>query len=88
MNDLQNNIFLFQNPIDFGRALKKKNYEMTQLIEQILVIGTKSFKHAVKLAPGFSPVIKNHQQNRAGITSTTSNHDNNDDPNFSHSRSL
>jgi len=37
MNDLQDKIFLFQNPCVFGRALEKKNYWMTQLIEQTLL---------------------------------------------------
>jgi len=37
MNDLQDKIFLSQNPCIFGRALEKKNYWMTQLIEQIPV---------------------------------------------------
>ncbi len=34
MKDLEDRVFLFQNPIDLMRVLKKKNYEMTQLIEQ------------------------------------------------------
>jgi hypothetical protein len=34
MNDLQDKIFLSQNPCIFGRALGQKNYWMTQLIEQ------------------------------------------------------
>ncbi len=34
MKDLEDRVFLFQNPSHFMRALKKKNYEMTQLIEQ------------------------------------------------------
>jgi len=34
MNDSPDKIFLFQNPYDFGRALKKKNYGLTHLIEQ------------------------------------------------------
>jgi hypothetical protein len=34
MNDFKNIIFLFQNPFILGKALKKKNYWMTQLIEQ------------------------------------------------------
>jgi hypothetical protein len=38
MNDLQNEIFLFQNPFNFWRALKKKNYWVTQLIEQIHIL--------------------------------------------------
>ena len=36
MKDLEDRVFLFQNPFHFMRALKKKNYEMTQLIEQTL----------------------------------------------------
>ncbi len=34
MNDLQDEIFLFQNPVNWWRALKKKNYWLTQLIKQ------------------------------------------------------
>jgi len=36
MRDLRNKIFLSQNPIVLWGDLKKKNYKMTQLIEQTL----------------------------------------------------
>lgn len=38
MKDLEDRVFLFQNPFHFMRALKKKNYEMTQLIEQTRIL--------------------------------------------------
>jgi hypothetical protein len=44
MNDLQNKISLFQNPGIFWRALKKKNYRMTQLIEQTRILDFATLK--------------------------------------------